>query len=83
MTMPDSPPPAPSLMSSRVSSFASRAQLPLGLRARDGRLLGESLPAHGPSTTRAVEPERTAVDHAQLSLFAPSFAPSLTTRRPR
>jgi hypothetical protein len=83
MTMPDSPHPAPSLLSSllssRVSSFASRAQLPLGLRTRDGRLLGEPLLAHGPSTTRAVEPERTAVDHAQLSLFAPSFA----TRRPR
>jgi hypothetical protein len=52
-----------------------RVQLPLGLRARDGRVLSESLLAHVPSTTGAVEPERRVVDRAQLSLFA--------TRHPR
>ena len=90
MTMPDSPQAArpdrsaPSRSSVSSASLASsleshgeshRMQLPLGLRARDGRLLSESLLAHAPSTTGAVEPERRVVDRAQLSLFA--------TRRPR
>jgi hypothetical protein len=81
MTMSDSPHPAladrPSPSSaSRASSFEPpRVQLPLGLRARDGRLLSESLLAHAPRTTGAVEPERRVADRAQLSLFA--------TRRPR
>ena len=84
MTMPDSPHPAladchapPVSPASPVASPREphRVQLPLGLRARDGRLLGESLLSHAPSTTGAVEPERRVVDRAQLSLFA--------TRRPR
>ncbi len=80
MTMSDSPHPAladrPSSSVSLASSFEPhRVQLPLGLRARDGRVLSESLLAHAPSTTGAVEPERRVVDRAQLSLFA--------THRPR
>ena len=85
MTMPDSPHPALADRpgSSAPSLLSSRAQLPLGLRARDGRLLGESLQAYDPSTTGAVEPERTVVDRAQLSLFATSFTTSLASQRPR
>ena len=93
MTMPDSPHPAlADHAGSSASSFpSSRVQLPLALRARDGRLLGESLTPHAPSTTGAVEPERTVVDRAQLSLFtsasasaaASSFASSVATRRSR
>ena len=81
MTMPASPHPALADRpgSSAPSLVSPRAQLPLGLRARDGRLLSESLQAHVPSTTGAVEPERTVVDRAQLSLFASPFA----TRRSR
>ena len=88
MTTTDSPHPAladhSALSVSPASSVASpreehraqhRVQLPLGLRARDGRLLSESRLAHAPSTTGAVEPERRVVDRTQLSLFA--------TRRPR
>ena len=85
MTMSDSPHPALAghAGSSSAPSSSSRVQLPLPLRARDGRPLGESPMAHAPSTTGAVEPERTVVDRAQLSLFTPSFVPSFATPRPR